>query len=220
MVCGALLVASCSSSDSTAANATASDTETVEDVDENSGDENTAARTVGDASEQTSSTQDDDVADPSDGEAPESSDGENTEPSAGADPEPSAGADPEPSDGEPVEAPPVNEEVEVDESVEPAVSTIAIPDIGDSAWAVVVAGASDPFDPLLATTVDQLAAAGYTTTITNCDVGAAVALGMQPDTSFTVSVYAADESAAGLLVDDLEQSALPGVVTRITVECP
>lgn len=116
----------------------------------------------------------------------------------------------------------VNEpEVEVDDAAAPAgVESIAVPDIGATAWAVVVAGASDPFDPLLGETVDLVAAAGHTTTITNCDVGAAEALGMQPALSYTISVYAADESAAGLLAASLDAAGLPGVVTEVSVICP
>ena len=111
--------------------------------------------------------------------------------------------------------------VEVDDAAAPdGVESIAVPDIGATAWAVVIAGASDPFDPLLGETVDLVAAAGHTTTITNCDVGAAEALGMQPAVSYTISVYAADEDAADRLAASLETVGLPGVVTEVSVVCP
>lgn len=123
-------------------------------------------------------------------------------------------------DDEPVEAPPVNSSIEPDAEVQPTVETVVVPDIGESAWAVVVAGASDPFDPLLGATVEDLAAAGFPSTITNCDVGAASAIGMQPGASFTVSVYASNEADAELLMAELDESGLAGPVTEITVQCP
>lgn len=100
------------------------------------------------------------------------------------------------------------------------VATIGIPDIGASAWAVVVAGASDPFDPLLEDTVGLLEQAGYSTTITNCDVGAAEAIALQPQTSFTVSVYVANEPDATALSEMFEADGLPVAATEIVVQCP
>ena len=117
-------------------------------------------------------------------------------------------------------APPVNPVVEVDEALAETVTAEEVPDFGESSWAVVVAGASDPFDPLLAEAVQDLAAEGYETTITNCDVGAADALRMQPGESYTVSVYAADEAAAVALSADLEQRGFGGPVAQVLVECP
>ena len=117
------------------------------------------------------------------------------------------------------EVPPVNAPVEVDAS-QTSDNAIAVPDLGDSVWAVVVAGASDPFEPFLGDVVDDLAAAGFETTITNCDVGAAEAIGMQPSASFTVSVYASDEASAELLAAELDQSGLGGPVAELVVQCP
>ncbi len=107
-----------------------------------------------------------------------------------------------------------------DAAAPPGVESIEVPEVGATAWAVVVAGASDPFDPLLGETVELVAAAGHRTTITNCDVGAAAALGMQPQVSFTVSVYAADQSSADRLAESLEAVGLPGVVTEVSAVCP
>lgn len=97
--------------------------------------------------------------------------------------------------------------------------SVAVPDIGASAWAVVIAGASDPFDPPLEDAEQQVLNAGYDTTITNCDVGAATALGMAPDSSFTVSVYAADEQNASVLATALDAAGLAGEIAEISVDC-
>ena len=124
--------------------------------------------------------------------------------------EPSQATTAEPA--EPEEAP---------EPREPAGEAVSIPvpDIGASAWAVAIAGASDQFDPRLEETEQEILSAGFDTTITNFDVGAALALGMAPSTSFTVSVYAADEQNATGLAEALAGMGLPGEVTEIVVDC-
>ena len=121
----------------------------------------------------------------------------------------------------PDNAPAVNEAQEVAPLVEGQVGSADVPDIGARSWAVVVAGASDPYDPSLSETVEVLANAGYSSTITNCDQGAAEALGMEPSESYTVSVYGPDEDVAAELVEALDEIGLTdGVVTEILVNCP
>ena len=98
-------------------------------------------------------------------------------------------------------------------------ASISVPDLGGSAWAVVIAGAADPFDPLLEDTVANLTAEGYETLITNCDVGAAEAIGMQAALSYTVSVYAQDRENAEGLADILRENDLSGTVAQVSVDC-
>ena len=98
--------------------------------------------------------------------------------------------------------------------------SVGVPELGDSVWAVVVAGASDPFDPILEDTVGLVTDAGHDTTITNCDEGAAEAIGMLPDASFTVSVYAATPDAAAVLHEELAAAGLPGAISEVLVRCP
>ncbi len=95
-----------------------------------------------------------------------------------------------------------------------------VPDEGRQLWAVVLAGASEPSDPLLEETVSDLSRAGHETNVTNCDRGAAEALGMNPSESYTVSVYADSEEAAMILLNDVAPRGIVGVITQIRVECP
>ena len=97
--------------------------------------------------------------------------------------------------------------------------SIPVPDLGASAWAVVIAGATDPFDSLLEGTLENLTAQGYETLITNCDVGAAEAIGMQPVVSYTVSAYANDRENAEGLADILREIDLGGTVAQVSVDC-
>jgi len=91
---------------------------------------------------------------------------------------------------------------------------------GANVWAVVVAGASQPHDTLLSMTVDDLAAVGYQTTPTNCNQGAAEALGMAPAESFTVSVHFETEAEAASANRKLEAAGLGGIVAMVKVKCP
>ncbi len=91
---------------------------------------------------------------------------------------------------------------------------------GPRPWAVVVAGASDPYDPLLEDAVVELRTAGWSVQITNCDVGAANALQMSPTGTFTVSVYYDSHTEALEGVSDLAASEIAGVVAPAEVSCP
>lgn len=116
--------------------------------------------------------------------------------------------------------PPGNIETGTDVPDPVAALSVPVPEIGDSGWAVVVAGASDPFDPLLSETIQLVQAQGHDTTITNCDGGAAESIGMQPLVSFTVSAYSFSEAGANELAESLDIAGLPGTVVEITVACP
>ena len=101
----------------------------------------------------------------------------------------------------------------------PATLTSDAVDDGDW-WAVVVAGASDPYDVLLADSVADLAAAGHIAEITNCDRGAAEALQMAADGTFTVGVHFESEQWASEAQAALASIGIEGIVTPITVACP
>ncbi len=110
-----------------------------------------------------------------------------------------------------------------DESQEQSINQVspeATRSEGSSSWAVVVAGASDPYDNLLEDAVTELGAAGFSAQITSCDVGAAQALQMSPTSTFTVSVYYDSEAAATQGVTDLGSFGITGVATQIETSCP
>ncbi len=116
-----------------------------------------------------------------------------------------------------------NPTVSADKPTEQPVNLVAPEDTqpeGSSSWAVVVAGASDPYDTLLEDTVAELSAAGFSALITNCDHGAADALQMSPAGTFTVSVYYDSEAAAAQGVTDLAAAGIAGVATPIETSCP
>ena len=87
-------------------------------------------------------------------------------------------------------------------------------------WAVVLAGASQPNDPLLAEVVAEVADLGHDVTPTNCDRGAADVLGMSPESTFTVSIHFDTEVAASAALDDLTAADIPGHLAEIDIVCP
>ena len=66
---------------------------------------------------------------------------------------------------------------------------------GEPTWAVVLAGAADPEDPAIVAAEQAATDAGYTVGWTDCDEGAAEALGM-PAGTITLSVYFETEEDA------------------------
>ncbi len=90
----------------------------------------------------------------------------------------------------------------------------------ETAWVVVVAGASDPYDSLLVGAMSELEKEGFETQITNCDLGAADALQMSNEGTFTVSAYFVSEVAASEGQEQLAQAGLEGVLAEITTRCP
>lgn len=93
-------------------------------------------------------------------------------------------------------------------------------DGGARRWAVVLAGASEPSDPILELAVADATGAGLEGAVTNCDRGAAEALGMAPAGTYTVSVYADTNEAAEALLGRLVGMGVEGVVAAIVQECP
>ncbi len=87
---------------------------------------------------------------------------------------------------------------------------------GSPLWALVLAGASEPRDPLLDGAVAEAARLGYMATSTNCDEGAPEALGMAPG-GYTVSIYFADRAAAELLQ---ATEATDAVIAEVNLRCP
>jgi len=89
---------------------------------------------------------------------------------------------------------------------------------GGEVWAVVLAGSSDFEDPALVGAVADAEEAGYATGPTDCDEGAAEALG-QPQGNYTVSVYFADEATAQQALAAFEARAGSGVVAQVRTFC-
>ena len=89
---------------------------------------------------------------------------------------------------------------------------------GGSTWAVILAGATNADDPVLTDATRSAEDAGYTTGPTDCDQGAAEAIG-QPEGALTVSVYfdtEADALAAALAFDS---RGVNGVVAEVQTFC-
>ena len=89
---------------------------------------------------------------------------------------------------------------------------------GGDAWVVVLAGSDDIDDPVLAEAVEAAEDAGYLTGPTDCDFGAAEALG-QPAGNLTVSVYLASESDAEAALLAFETRGVTGVVGLVQTFC-
>ncbi|HEY7703347.1 MAG TPA: hypothetical protein VID03_00785 [Acidimicrobiia bacterium] len=89
---------------------------------------------------------------------------------------------------------------------------------GDSTWAVVLAGAANPDDPAIQAASQAASAAGYTAGWTDCDEGAAEALGL-PGGSITVSVYFESEAHARAAATAFEARGTSGVVAEVRTFC-
>ena len=89
---------------------------------------------------------------------------------------------------------------------------------GSDTWAVVLAGSADFDDPVLAEAVQAAGDAGYVTGPTDCDIGAAEALG-QPAGNLTVSVYLESESDAEAARLAFEAGGVTGVVALVQTFC-
>jgi hypothetical protein len=85
---------------------------------------------------------------------------------------------------------------------------------------VVLAGASEPDAPVLVAAVEAATAAGYTTGPTDCDFGAAEALGISDTGTYTVSVYLSSEADAQAALAAFEATGLTGgVVAQVETFC-
>lgn len=89
---------------------------------------------------------------------------------------------------------------------------------GDPTWAVVLAGASDPEDPSFVEAELIATEAGYTTGFTDCDEGAAEALGM-PAGTITTSVYFETEADARAAAVAFAARGVDGVVAEVRTFC-
>lgn len=89
---------------------------------------------------------------------------------------------------------------------------------GGSTWAVVLAAAPTPEDPAIAAAVEAAEDAGYQGGPTDCDEGAAEALG-RADDSYTVSVYFGTEVEARAAALAFEARGVAGVVATIRTYC-
>ena len=90
---------------------------------------------------------------------------------------------------------------------------------GDPTWAVVLAGSADPGDTVLAEAELAAGEAGYTTGLTDCDEGAAEALGMPAQGTYTVSVYLETEEDAEAAATAFAARGVEGVVAEVRTFC-
>ncbi len=91
---------------------------------------------------------------------------------------------------------------------------------GGEAWVVILAGAGDFDDPVLDEAVTAAADAGYTTGATDCDSGAAEALGMPADEHVvSVSVYFETAADAEAALVAFEARGVSGTVATVTTYC-
>jgi hypothetical protein len=89
---------------------------------------------------------------------------------------------------------------------------------GSDTWVVVLVGSDDFEDPVLVEAVEAAEDAGYLTGPTDCDIGAAEALG-QPEGNLTVSVYLESESDAEAALLAFEARGVTGVVAQVQTFC-
>lgn len=89
---------------------------------------------------------------------------------------------------------------------------------GELTWAVVLAGGSDPSDPAIVAAEEAASAAGYTAGWTDCDEGAAEALGM-PGGTLTISVYFDTEEYARAAQAAFAAQGVEGVVAQVRTMC-
>lgn len=89
---------------------------------------------------------------------------------------------------------------------------------GEATWAVVLAGAETADDPVIAAAEQAASDAGYTTGWTDCDEGAAEALGM-PAGTITLSVYFETKEDAELAAAAFAARGVDGVVAEVRTFC-
>lgn len=110
-----------------------------------------------------------------------------------------------------------------------ATTTIALPPFppereslthGGDTWVVVLGASEDIEDPVLDAAEARAADAGYTTGATDCDFGAATALGLDEDTHYyTVSVYLSTEADAEAALDAFHARGVEGAVGLVQTFC-
>jgi hypothetical protein len=91
---------------------------------------------------------------------------------------------------------------------------------GGSTWAVVLAGAEASDAPILVQAQAAAEAAGYRTGPTDCDVGAADAVGLGTGPVYTVSVYLRSEADARQALDAFHHAGWDGgAVAEVQTFC-
>jgi hypothetical protein len=90
---------------------------------------------------------------------------------------------------------------------------------GGTTWALVLAGSADFEDPALGHAAAVASDAGYTTGPTDCDIGAAQALGIDSEIVYTVSVHYETEADAQAAQAAFAARDLTGVVAQVQTFC-
>lgn len=89
---------------------------------------------------------------------------------------------------------------------------------GGATWAVVLAGAETAEDPAIVAAEQAPVDAGYEVGWTDCDEGAAEALGM-PGGTITLSVYFENEEDAEMAATAFAARGVDGVVAEVRTYC-
>lgn len=122
-----------------------------------------------------------------------------------------------PTTGPPVTDPPVTEAPTTTLPPFPP-SLTDLPDPPD-VWSVVLAGSADVDDPVLAQAVADADAAGYFVGPTDCDEGAAEAIGMAGNGVYTITVYLNSEADARAAAEAFAARGVEATVALVTLFC-
>jgi hypothetical protein len=91
---------------------------------------------------------------------------------------------------------------------------------GGKTWVAVLAGSEDSSDPILTQATENADAAGYNTGPTDCDFGAAQALGFPEENNiYTVSVYLSNQADAEQAVLAFEERGIGATVAEVQTFC-
>jgi hypothetical protein len=86
-------------------------------------------------------------------------------------------------------------------------------------WSVVLAGSADFDDPVLAQAIADAGAAGYDVGATDCDEGAAEAIGMAGNGVYTITVYLNSEADARAAAEAFAARDVDATVALVTLFC-
>ena len=89
---------------------------------------------------------------------------------------------------------------------------------GELTWAVILAGAADPEDPVMVAAEQAAADAGYAVGWTGCDEGAAEALGL-PDGTLTISAYFDTNGLAEQAAEAFQARGVDATVAEVRTFC-
>jgi hypothetical protein len=93
-----------------------------------------------------------------------------------------------------------------------------LPDPPD-VWSVVLAGSADFDDPVLDQAIADAAAAGYDVGKTDCDEGAAEAIGMDGSGVYTITIYLNSEADANAAAEAFAARGVDATVALVTLFC-